>query len=308
MGRIVHVLGIGRAVASAAPRDEREPAILQRPLVGWTAAGVTAEGRLDVERTSDWIGTPCTAAPCPHPGPDAALTDAGGVAAEHTAPAPYCECGLAAYGAGPQGRWRDRYRDRLGYRMQAAALVATWGRVIVESDRVRGAHGRVLALLVAKEEPARRRDRVDHAARHLGAEVVEFSDDRAPDFRAIAERIGAERGDLLGRAAVGALQARDDVRRWRTTSRGHVYESLFPLYGIAFGAGLTGVSLDALGVSDAAIAAIVGVPSAVLLARHHRSAMRGFVQVEALAPSPGGEHVGQPIRLHPSRAASAALS
>lgn len=279
----------------------KDVVILERPVVGWVAGGVTPDGVLDAEAGGDWRGHRCSAPPCSGSArPQAAIGPRWRsiVAAEHSAPAPFCWCGLAVYPGEPAGRWRDRYRDRLGYRLQTAAMVVTWGRVIVERDCVRGQHGSVLALLVCADESVARRRRIEYAARRLGAEIVQVEDDVwPPSFGEIADRLGAPHGQRLDRGDAAALLRRRDVRRWHTTSRHHDDAGLLALHGIVLGAGLAGGGLVAIGLPVTAAAPLVGLPAIGLSVRVIRHTTLGVFQVEALASTATGERVGDPIVL-----------
>jgi hypothetical protein len=203
----------------------------------------------------------------------------------------------------PAGRWRDRYRDRLGYRMQTAALVVTWGRVIVERDCVRGQHGLVLALLGCEDDSPERRRRITHAARTLGAELIQTAPDaRPPDFRAIADQIGAPFGRRLERADAAALLRRHDVRRWQPLSRYDARAAVSGAQMIILGACFALYGLIAIGVPAVASAAVVAAPATALTVSVTRRAMRALVQVEALAPAVAGQPpAGEPIALAPPR-------
>jgi hypothetical protein len=203
----------------------------------------------------------------------------------------------------PAGRWRDRYRDRLGYRMQTAALVVTWGRIIVERDCVRGQHGLVLALLGCEDDSPERRRRITHAARTLGAELIQTAPDaRPPDFRAIADQIGAPFGRRLERADAAALLRRHDVRRWQPLSRYDARAAVSGAQMIILGACFALYGLIAIGVPAVASAAVVAAPATALTVSVTRRAMRALVQVEALAPAVAGQPpAGEPIALAPPR-------
>ena len=286
-------------------RNVRDPAVLTHPVVGWIGGGVTAEGVLDAEAGGDWVGSPCRAPICAGVGSPAAGIGPRWrmiVESEHSAPSPFCRCGLAVHADAPFGRWRDRYRDRLGYRMQTAALVVTWGRVIVERDCVRGEHGRVLALLVSDDDSPPRRRRMEYAARRLGAEIVEISpDSRPPDWRALADRIGASFGRRLGRAEAAALLRRRDVRRWQTLSRHSDDGAQLALQGVILGVVLSAGGLTAAGIPPVASAVIVAPPAIALSVRIVRNMMRGLVQVEALTTTGDGRSEGEAIALAPPR-------
>lgn len=283
-----------------------DPVVLDHPVLGWVAGGVTAEDVLDGEAGGDWQGRPCHALPCPgSPSPPAGIGPRWRqiLAAEHAAPSPFCTCGLAVDPDAPAGRWRDRYRDRLGYRMQTAALVVTWGRVIVERDGVRGQHGLVLALLACDDDSPQRRRRITHAARMLGAELIEIAPEvRPPDFRAIADEIGAPFGRRLERADAAALLRRRDVRRWQSLNRYEARAAASGAQMVVIGACLALYGLIAIGVPAVASAAVVAPPATALTVGVTRRAMRALVQVEAQAPAVAGQPpAGEPIALAPPR-------
>ena len=300
--RALREFGIRRRPAS----DQRP--VLEHPVVGWMAGSVSKDGLLEVAGLHRWHAACESADPCPLPAQRLVGTGGGMralVEAKHECPGPFCSCGLSV----SQGRPARGWLDVLGRRAQTCVVVAVWGRVIVEHDRVRGQHGRVLALTVDADEWDRRRARLQCAADQLGVPLIELPADAGSEsFDAVAEGSAAGVGRPLTLFdCERALRRRAPGRRWRSGDV-YPYKRLeLVLTAMALLAVLTGWGLVALGVP---VAVAVGLPSVASIAfavEQTRRTARSMVQLEVLVADPDGLPSGSLIAVRPRQHVLAGL-
>ncbi len=276
--------------------------VSEQPVVGWMAGSVSKDGLLEVAGLHRWHVACESADPCPLPAQRLVAT-AGGmrglVEAKHECPGPFCSCGLSVR----QGRPARAWLDVLGRRAQTCVVVAVWGRVIVGHDRVRGQHGRVLALTVDADEWDRWRARLQRTADQLAVPLVELPADAGPEiFDAVAEGLAAGVGRPLTVVdCERALRRRTPGRRWRSGDPYPYMKLELVLTAIALLAVLTGWGLAALGVPVAVAVGLTAAPSIAVAIEQTRRTARSTVQLEALVADPDGQPSGSLIAVQPRR-------
>lgn len=208
------------------PGPAPEPATFSKPLIGWVTGGLTPDGHLDVNTGDDWTATEsaarevCSNTPLSVTYQRAWLSDwpAERIEGDQRAPGPACYCGLTIGRYHPPGHWTDQHRDRVGHRMQTAALVAVWGRALLTPHHVRAQYGRVLLLTGSTNDHPTRQQRLKHAADHLSASTHLADPDTGPDFDELARTHGTQFGTIADKHTLAQLHRTHGGRRWRKGS------------------------------------------------------------------------------------------
>jgi hypothetical protein len=273
---------------------------LPEPVLAFTLLDIESDGtsgEWDAEVVRVQEAGPA-AAGTPAGRPVAVLAGSGRhMPADASLPSPFRDGGVS-------GRWRwsgrlfDRWRDRLGYRLRAPALVALWGRGFVGVDKLRAQAGRVLAIgYLAGESPVRMQ-RLETGARRLGAVLVELSyeqSEREMERALLYAAPGA--GARIDAGEVTRLIRDRSVRRWkRRPDRGTSNGAEAVGYLCMIPAVVAGVLAHLIGLPEGASIGVGIVVLALMVVTVGRHVLVDrSTETEVLIAGPDGEDVGIPI-------------
>ena len=216
------------------------------------------------------------------------------VASEHTVPFPFCHCGLPGTYE-PSGRLADVYRDRLGYRLRAVALVQLWGRLIFDNSGVHAEYGRVLALATSPDDAPARAQRAHVAAQRLGAALVDIEAEELYGQRTAFEPFAPTDTVRVTHRDFERWAHDRSTRRWSsdTQSRntggaaGHITGSAVVLVAFLVGIGLRAAGLpEAAAIGTGVTVGVIGTGISLYKIQDVVYCVEGFAPAPADAPVP----------------------